>query len=190
MLLSLGLSIYALGVAAASQYFFGQQLIFGYHPGLLYLLGLLLSLCLCPLARQAPYARIYSGLASFFTSVTGALGAILYYYSRRDFNRNPFMFLVMSVLLIVPLALAALASPVLLFAYHMALARARRPFWILALQAVVLSTLLLLRAYAIFHPQYQAIALQGIGAWLISYSLVLLTLALSCLKNPYQLPKA
>lgn len=189
MLLSLGLSIYALGVAAASRYFFGQQLIFGYHPGLIYLLGMLLSLCLCPLARQAPYARIYGALASFFTSLTGALSGILYYYSRRDFNRNPLMFVVMSVLLVVPLVLAAVAAPVLLFAYHMALARARRPFWILALQAIAFSTLLFLRAYAAFHPEYQAMAFQGLGYWLVSYSLVLLTLAISYLRKPYQFPK-
>ena len=190
MLLSLGLSIYALGVAVASRYFFGQQLVFGYHPGLLYLLALLLSLCLCPLARQAPYARIYGALASFFTSLTGALTGILYYYSRRDLNRNPFVFLMVSVLLIVPLVLAATAAPVLLFAYHMALARARRPFWVLVLQAVVLSTLLLLRAYAVLHPEYQSVAFHGIGYWLVSYSLTLLTLALSYLRSPYQFPKS
>ena len=190
MFLSIGLSVYALGVAAASRYFFGQLSILGYHPGLVYLACLLLSLCICPLARQAPYARFYAGLASFFATLTGTLTGVLYYYSRRDYNRNPWLFLAMALLLLIPLVLAAIASPVLLFIYHMALARARRPFWVLALQATAFLTLLLLRAYAEFHPPYLQLATHGLGYWLISYSLVLLTLAISYLVKPYQLPKA
>lgn len=190
MFLSLGLSIYALGVAVASRYFFGQSLVFGQHPGLIYVICLSLSLCLCPLGRQASYARFYSAMASLFTSLTGILTGILWYYSKRENNRSPWLFLTMTVLLVIPLALAAIAAPILLFAYHMALARARRPFWVLALQATALITLLLLRGYAIFHPEYEAIAVQGIGYWLISYSLVLLTLANSYLRKPYQLPTA
>jgi|GEM_PF-5972924 len=184
MFLPLGLSVYALGVAAAAHYFFGTLQIYGYHPGIIYLVCLMLSLCFCPLGRQAPYARFYAGLSSFFTTASGTLVAFIYYTGKK--HRNPFVIFLLAVFCAIPLLLLSVASPVLLYVYHMALARARRPFWLLGLQIIMLVGLALFRLYAAFHPQYESIAFRSIGYWLVSYSLSLLTLAMSYLFKPYQ----
>lgn len=190
MILSLGLSVYALGLVAASRYFFGELLVLGYHPGILYLIGLLLSLCLTPFGRQAPYARSWGGMASFFTTLTATLATFLYQFIERNKNRNPWLVLVVGFLVAVPLLVVAVASPAVLFGYHMALARARRPFWVLALLGAAFLGLMVLRVYASFHSQYELMAFRAFGYWLVSYSLVLITLALNYLKKPYQLPGA
>ena len=186
MFLPLGLSVYALGVAAAAHYFFGQLLIFGHHPGLIYVVCLMSSLCLCPLARQAPYARFYAGLSSFFTTASATLVALIYYTGKKYAHRNPFVIFLLAVFCAIPLLVLAVASPVLLYAYHMALARARRPFWLLGLQVVVLLGLAIFRTYAAFHPEYELDAFRAFGDWLVGYSLTLLTLAISYLFKPYQ----
>ncbi len=190
MFISLGLSVYALGLAAASRYFFDQVVVFGHHPGLLYVICLLVSLCLCPFGRQAPYARAYAGVASFFTTLTATLAGFLYQFLKKNINRNPWLVIALALIIMIPLAIVAIASPVCLFVYHMALARARRPFWVLALLGSAFVGLALLRIYAAFHGEYQLMAFRGIGYWLISYGLVLLTLAISYLRKPYQLPQA
>lgn len=190
MFLSLGLSVYALGLVAASRYFFGQLVVFGYHPGILYLICLLLSLCLTPWGRQAPYARAWAGMASFFTTLTATLATFLYHFIERNKNRNPWLALVLGILVAVPLVVVAVASPALLFGYHLALARARRPFWVLALLGAAFIGLTILRVYASFHSEYELMAVRAIGYWLLSYSLVLLALAINYLKKPYQFPSA
>lgn len=188
MFLSLGLSVYALGLAVASRYFFDQVVVFGHHPGLLYVICLLLSLCLTPWGRQAPYARAWAGMASFFTTLTATLATFLYHFIKRNLNRNPWLVMVLGFIVMIPLVVVAVASPALLFGYHMALARARRPFWILALLGVGFLSLMILRVYAAFHPEYELMAVRGFGYWLVSYSMILLTLAISYLKKPYQFP--
>lgn len=186
MFLPLGLSVYALGVAAAAHYFFGHLQIHGYHPGIIYIVCLMLSLCFCPLGRQAPYARFYAGLSSFFTTASATLVALIYYTGKKNAHRNPFVIFLLAIFCAIPLVLLSVASPVLLYAYHMALARARRPFWLLALQVVALVGLCLFRVYAAFHPEYESIAFRSVGYWLVSYSLTLLTLAISYLFKPYR----
>mgnify|MGYP003584833919 CR=1 FL=1 len=190
MLISLGLSVYALGLAAASRYFFGQLLVFGYHPGIIYVICLLVSLCLTPWGRQAPYARAWAGAASFFTTLTATLATFLHQFLKRNLNRSPWLAFLLAFMIMIPLVVVAVASPAVLFGYHMALARARRPFWLLALLGAAFVGLMLLRVYAAFHGEYELMAFHGIGYWLISYSLLLLTLAISYLKKPYQLPSA
>lgn len=190
MFIPIGLSVYALGLAAASRYFFGETLVYGYHPGLIYTICLLLSLCFCPLGRQAPYARFYAGLASFFTTITAAVTTFLYLFAKRNKERYPWLILLLLIGLGIPLLVLAILSPVLLFAYHLALARARKPFWVLALQANIFFALCAFRVYAVYHSQYELVAFQAFGYWMASYSLVLLTLALSYFRNPYKLQPA
>ena len=178
--------VYALGVAAAAHYFFGFLNIHGYHPGIIYLVCLMLSLCLCPLGRQAPYARFYAGLASFFTTASGTLVAFIYHTGKKYAPGNPFVLFLLAIFCAIPLLVLSVASPVLLFVYHMALARARRPFWLLGFQVVALVGLCFFRLYAAFHPEYELLAFRSMGYWLISYSLTLLTLSISYLFKPYQ----
>ncbi|MCW5872172.1 MAG: hypothetical protein KIS61_33280, partial [Candidatus Eremiobacteraeota bacterium] len=115
LLLPLGLSVYALGLGAASRYFFGKYLVYGHHPGILYLAGLVLSLCLCPWGAQTVYARFWSVLASFFTALTATLTAFLYLVMKRNYERYWFLVIVLAVCVGVPLLALAVTSPVLLF---------------------------------------------------------------------------